>query len=94
MKLLSRLIILFIFLISFHTKLLAEDWAQIFNEGELLHSQTFDISNENTYGKETIMSVLFQEKVWMCWHQYKEFQLFESTEYAHDFWCQESNLEE
>ena len=81
----------FYFLISFHTKLLAEDWAQIFNEGELLHSQTFDISDEYVYGKETLMSVLFREKVWMCFHKY---EIFLNGTKSHDFWCEESNLEE
>jgi len=73
-----------------YTSAQGEDWAVVIKEGRVVNAQTFNTSQSHgefvkNYSKETIFNVLFQGKMWMCWH------VFETVPKRHEFWCEESN---
>ena len=71
-----------------------QDWASVVEGGKVIGTQISKYQPCNSgftcYGVEAISTVLFQGKMWMCWHVYEEFN---PTPGKHDFWCKESNKE-
>ena len=66
-----------------------QDWASVIEGGKVIGTQISKYQRcdfPECYGVEANFTVLFQGKMWMCWHVYEESG-------KHDFWCKESNIE-